>query len=418
MPSPLRPLPAVLAALVACAPNPAPPVQVMALVEKGPNTYQPSQVQLELVTDVVSLSGPLGSVLGNARLVLDGNDPLWTNATTDEGRIAAITKQPGNPVHVSYVDKGGVLWPADFHSWNLVSAWFNLEQAYRYWQGVGVPGAEMQGLTLHYFPDFSIPAGTGRVNPETDNAFFFSPLQAFVVLPFEGLQTVPLALNAGVMAHEFSHRVFNRRVYDGASLPAPLVTWPVGGASAGANLLKAADEGFADYHAYGASCLGPGGCNPNFLSASLPSTYADPRDFSRADRCLSSAQREALEAMTFEAYNASGGPYVVGTVLAAALYQAGEKSGQRQDIQRALLAAYANGVPDKPGLKETIVSLANRGNLLRLETLAGVLASQVEDSQTRKLLCSELLGRLKLRLLDVPQCPAASAPVPDCKDVP
>ncbi|MEN9797918.1 MAG: hypothetical protein RL653_1614 [Pseudomonadota bacterium] len=418
MPSPLRALPALLAALAACAPNPSPPVQVMALVEKGPNTYQPSQVQLEQVTDVVSLSGPLGKVLGNARLVLDGNDPLWVNASTDEGRAAAITKQAGSPVRASFIDKGGVLWPADFHSWNMVTAWFNLEHAYRYWQGVGVPGEEMQDLTLHYFPELTLPSSASATKPETDNALYFSPLQAFLVLPFDELQGVPLALNTGVMAHEYSHRVFNRRVFDGASIPAPLVTWPLGGASAGANLLKAADEGFADYHAYGASCIGPGGCNPNFLASSVPATFSEPRDFSRADRCLTSAQRESLEAMPFDSYNASGGTYVVGTVLAAALYQAGEKSGQRQEIQRALLAAYANGAPDKPGLKETIVSLANRGNLLRLETLAGVLASQVEDTQTKKLLCNELLGRLKLRLADVPQCPAASTPVPDCKDVP
>jgi len=417
----MRPVPPHLAAwlaaaLAACAPNPSPPVKVMALVEQGPGTLQPTEVQLELVKDVVALSGPLGTVLGNARLVLDGNDPLWQNAGTDAARVAAVTKQAGNPVHAHYIDKGGVLYPADFHTWSLVTAWYGLEEAYRYWQGVGVPGEEMNGLTLHYFPEFSIP-GAGPVKPETDNAFFFSPLQAFVVLPFESLQGVPLALNAGILAHEYAHRVFNRRVYGGATLPAPLVTWPVGGASAGANLLKAADEGFADYHAYGATCLAPSGCNPNFLASSLPASEVEARDFSRADRCLSSAQRFAMEGDTLTTFDMRRGPYEVGTVIAAALYQAGEKSGQRQDLQRALLAAYANSAPQKPGLKETIASVANQGNLVKLETLANALLAQVEEPETRKLLCNELWGRLKLNGR-VDNCPAASAPVADCKDVP
>ena len=410
-------IPALLTlALAACAPNPSPPVKVMALVEQGPGALQPTEVQLELVQDVVALTGPLGTLLGNARLVLDPNDPLWQSAATDEARVAAITKQPGNPVRASYIDKGGVLFPADFHTWNLVTAWYGLEEAYRYWQGVGVPGEEMNGLTLHYFPEFSIP-GAGPVTPETDNAFYFSPLRAFVVLPFEALQGVPLALNAGILAHEFSHRVYNRRVYGGATLPTPLVTWPVGGASAGANLLKAADEGFADYHAYGVTCLSPSGCNPNFLAPSLPASVAEARDFSRADRCLSSAQRFAMEGDTLATFDARSGPYEVGTVIAAALYQAGEKTGQRQDVQRAVLAAYANSAAQKPGLKETLTAVANQGNLLKLETLSNALLAKVEDLETRKQLCNELWGRLKLNGR-VDNCPAASAPVADCKDVP
>jgi len=404
------------AALAACAPNPSPPVKVMALVEQGPGALQPTQVELELVKDVVALTGPLGTFQGNARLVLDASDPQWQQATTDEARAAAITRQAGNPVHASYIDKGGVLFPADFHSWNLVSAWYGLEEAYRYWQGVGVPGEEMNGLQLHYFPEFRITGGA-TVPAEKDNAFFFSPLKAFVLLPFESLQGVPLALNAGVLAHEYSHRVFNQRVYGGATLPAPLITWPVGGASAGANLLKSADEGFADYHAYGVTCLSPSGCNPFFLEPSLPAAVAGARDFSRADRCLSSAQRFAMEGEPLSTFDGRGGPYEVGTVIAAALYQAGEKSGQRQDIQRAVLAAYANSAPQKPGLKETIASVANQGNLLKLETLANALLAQVEDLETRKQLCNELWGRLKLDGR-VDNCPVASAHVSDCKDVP
>ncbi|MBM4380774.1 MAG: hypothetical protein FJ086_15965, partial [Deltaproteobacteria bacterium] len=399
-----------------CAPNPSPPVKVMALVEQGPGALQPTQVELELVRDVVALAGPLGTFLGNARLTLDASDPQWQQATSDEARAAAITRQEGNPVHAHYIDKGGVLYPGDFHTWSLVTAWHGLEEAYRYWQGVGVPGEEMNGLQLHYFPEFRITAGS-PVQPERDNAFFFAPLQAFVVLPFESLQGVPLALNAGVLAHEFSHRVFNRRVYGGATLPAPLVTWPVGGASAGANLLKAADEGFADFHAWSVTCLGPSGCNPRFLDPSLPAAVAEARDFSRADRCLSSAQRFAMEGEPLGTFDGRGGPYEVGTVIASALFQAAEKTAQRQEIQRAVLAAYANTAPQKPGLKETIASVANQGNLLKLETLANALLAQVEDLETRKQLCNELWGRLKLNGR-VDNCPVASAPVSDCKEVP
>jgi hypothetical protein len=60
--------------------------------------------------------------------------------------------------------------------------------------------------------------------------------------------------------------------------------------------------------------------------------------------------------------------------------------------------------------------VANQGNLVKLETLANALLAQVDEPETRKLLCNELWGRLKLDRR-VENCPAASAPVADCKDV-
>ena len=47
----------------------------------------------------------------------------------------------------------------------------------------------------------------------SDNAAFFSLSDSFIILRSQQLQGIPLFLNSGVIAHEFSHRVFHHNVY-------------------------------------------------------------------------------------------------------------------------------------------------------------------------------------------------------------
>ena len=54
-------------------------------------------------------------------------------------------------------------------------------------------------------------------------------LDSFLVLPFVEAQKLAFALNAGIVAHAASHRVFSSRVYGGGAVPEGFLRWTVGG---------------------------------------------------------------------------------------------------------------------------------------------------------------------------------------------
>jgi hypothetical protein len=225
MPKSLLPF-AIALAFSACAPNPQSPVQVMAVVPLPDGTYGPQLVQIKTLTDAVALKGSVLDMTGGARIVVNSMDPqlsaLGSNPTDDQ--LAQLyLKDKGTDVSANYIQKGDVLWPADFHTWNMVSTYYNFEKASAYFQTLGVTTEELDGAQVYYFPSFILTDQSAQ--PIQDNALFFSPEQAFMILPFQNLQAVPLAMNFGVVAHEYSHRVFNKRVYHGQDYPAPISVW-------------------------------------------------------------------------------------------------------------------------------------------------------------------------------------------------
>ena len=43
------------------------------------------------------------------------------NYMTDDQRYEVLVKDKGVDVRGHYIDRGGVLWPADFHTWQMVT---------------------------------------------------------------------------------------------------------------------------------------------------------------------------------------------------------------------------------------------------------------------------------------------------------
>ncbi len=343
---------AALATLAAsCAPETQTPVKVRALVRSTNGEYVPQEVELKTVTDIVSLEGQVVRLLGGASIRLDSNDPELQAATTEEALQTAIVKKEGRPVTASYIaDKQGVLWPADFHTWNLVTTYYNFERAYDYFRNVAeVKGEELPQTTAYYFPDFVLADASDK--PQRDNAIFFSPAKAFLVLPFEAIEKAPLAINASILAHEYAHLVFNRRAYGGSAVPEPIGAWTAMSPTPtpGLNVLKSLDEGLADFHAYGASCQSAFGCSTRVLETSFEGTTADDRDLSK-NWCMSKDLREQLLYSNFSTF--SGREYQVGTILASALYKSARSPADRQVLLRAVAAAYSDTDPAKPGFAQ------------------------------------------------------------------
>ncbi|RKG80921.1 hypothetical protein D7W79_06755 [Corallococcus exercitus] len=412
-----------------CAPDSEAPVKVSVLSRSSNGQYVPTQVELTTIEDVVGLKGTVGDIQGGARIVIDVNDPGLQNAT--EATIAdVLIKKSGHDVKASYItqkdEKTGedVLWPADFHSWNMVTSYYNLERANEYFRTVAnVKVVTFEPTpTLYYFPEF-IQAQVSK-EPARDNALFYPVLQSFLVLPFDKIQRAPLPLNAAVMAHEYSHLVFNRLSYAGQSLPLALSTWGSQSPSQGANVLKAFDEGLADYHAYGATCRSPSGCDPRFMAPSFDGgPYAgvtDARDLSNGNRCMSALLYARVQQQDLDTFSADGAEYQVGTILATALYQAGRSTGQEAQLQRDIVSAYYDTDPAKPGIYQYTQMVLGDQSLFTLAVPARAIISHITDLELRKAVCNEFLDHLQLPredLIGANLCPASAAGGTTCPSI-
>lgn len=395
---------------VACGPAPKAPVKVMVLGLNGTNV-ETREVTLESISNLTNLKGTVASFIGGNRVTIDPNDPLQAGGIenmTDAQRFEVLVKDKGVDPRGHFVDRGGVWWPGDFHTWNMISAYYNFETAYGYFQdayGKDDPLLkDISGLRVMYFPEFRAQTA----DPITDNALYFSPLQVFMILPFKTQQLVPLAMNLGVIGHEFSHRVFNSRVYGNAGIPE---VWKAGNlaslnthwAGLPINLLRAFDEGLADYHGYAVTCRDQtGGCRPNFLNLSLEDqAYASQRDVSRTSSCLTAGMKAALESTPPDDWVRSTTMYLYGNLWAVALREGGMTAGQEPAMRVGLMDALNNGSKAVTDINRLVNQNASSGQNFHVEALANVIVENISDtppnqSELKRQLCNSLITRLAI----------------------
>lgn len=403
-----------LCALLGCGPNPPAPVRVMAVVPVESGSYETREVQLTTIANLTNLRGSIAELTGLNRVIIDPNDPLQRSGIenlTPEQRFEVLVKDKGVPVRGAFLERAGVQWPVDFHTWNMVSTYWNFENAYLYFQelfGAFVPPLtpdELTGMKVFYFPELRI----NDDKPVVDNALYLSFVRAFVVAPFEKETRVPMGMNLGVVGHEVAHKVFSKRVYNDEGIPLPIRTWN----GEPFNLLKSLDEGLADFHGAQTTCRALSGCRSDFLAISISDeSYSRQRDISRADACLDENLRQALKSFSQDQWVRSKELYLYGNLWAVSLYQAGiSMQGQQgvKTIAQNLLAAY-DDTGAKPGLNQLITRNANNQMAFTPEAVASAISSHVPNVPMRMRLCGELMDRLQL------QCtrPDCSDKLPDC----
>jgi hypothetical protein len=401
--------------LAACGPNPKAPVKVMALAPNAVGQFVVTQVELQTITDVTALKGQVASLVGGVSVVVDDNDPLQQinggfENQTDAQRYAGIVKNTGLDVTGNFIDKAGVLWPADFNTWDMVTTYYNFERSYLYYLSVydGADPVELRGLRVMYWPEVRV----NSAEPLTDNAQYLSYIKSFVVVPSEVLQAVPLSMNVGVIGHEMAHRVFSVKVHKDVGVPQALVLWN----NQPFNTLKSIDEGFADFHGFGVTCGEPADCQPNFLAASItnPASIAI-RDMSRPDACLDLALKGALTSYTSSQWVRDPALYKYGGLWAAALYQAGFSAGKIGTLQKALVASYNDEDPNKTGLRQLIDGNLNQPtDTFTPEAVANVILAHITDPDLKKQTCSQFLTRLQLKCTTGTGGPGLCAEIPNC----
>lgn len=405
-------------ALAGCGPTKGEgPIEVMALALDEDRVYRPRQVSLLTLEDPLSLSGTLATPRGGARILEDPNDPLLRSATTPEHYRLALVKNEGLVPRANYITRDGVLWPADFHTWNLVTGYWSLERAQAYFEANGGPAASELGdpVDLFYFPEFTLRSI--RSEPLTNNALFFSPIKAMLLLPFDqDLQEAPLAINSGVIAHEWSHRVFNAAVHGGAAFPDVVVRWGAAGANA-LKLVFALEEGLADFHAVSITCGEPSGCDPDFLETSFDERFTGPRDISRSDHCMSASLRNAIATQALGDFRAQGLDYALGTIIASSLYQAGERAGLREELQAAVLAAYSDTAGASLGLRQLLAQNLDTPENVTLGAVLNTIVSHVSSPALATAVCNEFIDHLKIGREELRACPPSATGGLQCPSI-
>lgn len=421
----------VCAAALSCGPNPPAPVRVMAIVPVETGGYETREVQLQTIGNLTTLKGSVAELVGVNRVTLDPNDPIQRGGIenlTDEQRYEVLVKDKGSDVRGNYLDRAGVLWPADFHTWNMVTTYWNFENAYLYFQDLlasQTPAQtpdELNRMRVMYWPELKI-----NDTVVTDNALYLSFVKSFAITPFQNEKRIPLAMNLGVIGHEVAHKVWSKRVFNDEGIH-PTLRPSTGWSGEPFNLLKSLDEGLADFHGFGVTCRGLAGCRPDILSVSIADeAYAKQRDVSRADACLDEGLRSALKSFSADQWIRARELYLYGNLWAVSMYQAGSKTGgltKVKSMQVSLLSAYNDERAQSPGLNQLINRNLNSQMAFTPEAVGEVIASHIADVDLRRAFCSEAMDRLQLQCMrsdctdKMPSCPGTTRRGTTCKVLP
>jgi hypothetical protein len=402
---------------------------VVLVYNPGVQRYEPRRVQIKTLNDAVALRGSAAVLLGEAKFAWESGDQALKKAQPDPDELRrAITEAPGEPVTASFLERDGALVPADFHSLNLATLYYNFERAADFFSRIGgLEQAEMGTPQAYYFPEMDI-SGIGSA----DNAFFM-PLLGFLFLPFDALQKVPLAINGGVLGHEYSHAVFNLKVHDKETFPEADLEWnsPEPEATPGLNLLASIDEGIADLFGTGVTCSEDFSvCDPAFLALSLPSRMGTERQLD-LPHCMTPPLLEHLAELNYTDFSNAALEYEVGSVLASAMWRATSDGDLLQSISAEPAAAFARSLmfqtlykalgssTSSIGLRALVAShLADQANF-RLDSSQskGVLDTIVDaadDPILKAALCRSFLDRFGFTLDQLKSCPGSSTAYGEC----
>jgi hypothetical protein len=271
------------------------------IVDRARNdgSFSTRDVVLETLESLDQVRGTTTTLYGAATLRLGDLEAMLDHGANREEFV-----RREQPVAARWVTAGDVAVASDYPSLSMFTTYALMEQSAEMFRGLGVRCVETP-IPTHYAPRLS---GATSL-PTRDNAFYQNGLDLFVILPDAREDRVPTGLNAGVIAHEYTHRVWYYELYNGsllAMLP-DLLAAPDGARSY--NLLRAAGEGVADY--FGARAAG----DPDFVADSVPGE-GHGRDLA-VEKVVDPQWISGDAPTLLGAYD----PYALGGVLAAALWE-------------------------------------------------------------------------------------------------
>ena len=203
--------------------------------------YQMQTVTFNTLFNLEKMDGDIAKIIGNATLDIDQEQEVLLGANPDE-----IYLTVGEDVSLDYVVEGDVVHPLNFHSMAMLSIYYNFEKVVEYWRdNLSLDLNDFGKRRLFYDPDIAASSAFGSVSGTIKlNAAFLPGVRDFWFFKTSPLEKVPFKMNMAILAHEFSHGIFDyvfagddASFYDTSSEQAALQ-------------LNGINEGIADYNAW------------------------------------------------------------------------------------------------------------------------------------------------------------------------
>ncbi|HEY3450257.1 MAG TPA: hypothetical protein VGK67_28135 [Myxococcales bacterium] len=371
--------------------------------------YQERKVTLTTPTDVCTLQGPVVKFMSGAKFVWDD----YREGMTAEVMLAAIRKDSGVPFQVSLEERDWALGPADARSKEALTAYYNFERAFSFFNTIG-------GLSPSDLPTPFVYYNTGA---RSDGAYFMSLAQSFLVPPadcFSGIRYL------GYAGHLYATAVFYARVHDRQPLPRIVMAWDrEPGPTPGMNLVMALEIGQADLFGLGATCTeGFADCDFRLFEDFLRQESSEARRID-AVHCMDGVLKSDLEQLAYGDFRSrcspSSCPFALGTIFASAVWRAA--------ADEALVAAVGPGEARKlafravwnaetssttKGWRELILAAENDQSAFKLADALGAVVDGAADPRLKPALCGAFLDRFGLTLAELPSCPATAVSYGEC----
>ena len=216
------------------------PYKARILVSTGTG-YQMETVTFNTLTNLERMDGSLGKIIGNATLDINQEQEVLVGANPDE-----IYLNIGQDVSLDYTVEDDVIHPLSFDSMAMLSMYYNFEKVLEYWRdNLNLDLADFGKRRLFYDPDIAASSTFGSISGTIKlNAAFLPGVRDFWFFKTSPLEKVPFKMNLAILAHEFSHGVFDyifagpdASFYDSESQMASFQ-------------LSGINEGVADYNAW------------------------------------------------------------------------------------------------------------------------------------------------------------------------
>lgn len=309
-----RPRAAALGALAsllcACAADERSPFTAVVIAfDAKSQQYKLAQVRVATLSSVRRLEGTSGTMRGGGAATVD--PALIDDGAATVANLAGrfITAPPGG-VSLSYNLLNDLVYPEDFLSLELLSAYVNVERARAAFTLWGVTSLAAAPLYAH-----TALEDQRGLSPLRAGEMFYPPLGAFFFpSAAEKAQQLPVHFNLGAMTHALAHQAVQAKAWGGKPRdPAPRGTVNDAAAVVGRHVWAAVAEGIADF--LGAAA----GEDPRWFEKSLQQEAA-ARNLDQL-RCGDAQMLAALEVEERTGQPAYD-PYPLGTVLGAALWEA------------------------------------------------------------------------------------------------
>ncbi|NRA44353.1 MAG: hypothetical protein HRU09_05290 [Oligoflexales bacterium] len=260
-------------------------------------------VTFNTLNNLEKMDGSVAKIIGNATLDIDQEQEVLLGANPDE-----IYLNIGEDVSLNYTVEDDIVHPLNFHSMAMLSIYYNFEKVVEFWRdNLSLDLADFGKRRLFYDPDIAASSAFGSVSGTIKlNAAFLPGVRDFWFFKTSPLERVPFKMNMAIMAHEFSHGVFD---YVFANTGAGFYD---SDSEIATDQLSGINEGIADYNAW--------------MVTGRESEFVESLEQFAKERTIpvSWNSQDLIDRGT---EICTGGFYCKGSVLASALYEVAIQDG-------------------------------------------------------------------------------------------